>query len=119
LLQLIDWRGLFWIVAGTSMVVLPFVVRIAPARLPGLGSAQRSGWRDVLSNRRFARIALSHALCVGALLMFVASTPQLMVNALHSPTSAFAVLQVIGVSAFIVTASQSRRLAKRLVHRRR
>lgn len=114
LLHVIDWRGLFWIVAATALAVLPFVVRIAPARLPGLDAGAPGRWRDVLGNRRFVRIALSHALCVGALLTFVASAPQLMVNTLQLPTSAFAALQVIGVSAFIVTASQSGRIAKRL-----
>ncbi|HSW03502.1 MFS transporter [Aquabacterium sp.] len=114
LLQLIDWRGLFWIVAGIALAVLPFVVRVAPMRLPGLDLAARSGWRDILRNRRFVRIALSHALSVGALLMFVASAPQLLANALHLPPSAFAALQVIGVSAFIAMASQSGRIARSL-----
>lgn len=114
LLQVMDWRALFWIVAGTAVLVLPFVVRVAPVRLPGLDLAQPGGWRVVLANRRFVRIALSHALCIGALLMFVSSAPQLVVNALHLPASAFAMLQVIGVAAFIAAASQSGRIASRL-----
>lgn len=116
LLQWIDWRGLFWIVAGVALAVLPFVVRIAPARLPGLDAAAPGRWRDILANRRFVRIALSHALCVGALLTFVASAPQLVVHALKLPASAFAALQVIGVAAFIALASQSGRIARRLGH---
>lgn len=114
LLQVVDWRVLFWIVAGTALAVLPFVVRVAPARLPGLDGAAPGGWRMVLANGRFVRIALSHALCIGALLMFVSSAPQLVVNALQLPASAFAALQVIGVAAFIVMASQSGRIATRL-----
>lgn len=114
LLQLTDWRSLFWIVGGIALAVLPFVVRIAPAQLPGLDLAAPAGWLDIVRNRRFARIALSHALCIGALLMFVASAPQLMANALHLPSSAFAALQVIGVGAFMIGASQSGRIAKRL-----
>lgn len=116
LLQWIDWRGLFWIVAGVALAVLPFVVRIAPARLPGLDAAAPGRWRDILADRRFVRIALSHALCVGALLTFVASAPQLVVHALQRPASAFAVLQVTGVAAFIALASQSGRIARRLGH---
>ena len=42
----------------------------------------RGSWREVLAHRRFVRIALSHALCIGALLTFVSSAPQLVVNAL-------------------------------------
>lgn len=116
LLQVLDWRGLFWIVAGTALVVLPSVVRVAPVQLPGLERAAPGRWRDVLGSRRFVRIALSHALCVGALLTFVASAPQLMANMLKLQASAFAALQVVGVSAFIVTASQSGRIARRLGH---
>jgi predicted MFS family arabinose efflux permease len=114
LLQVVDWRVLFWIVAGTALAVLPFVVRVAPARLPGLDGAAPGGWRTVLANGRFVRIALSHALCIGALLMFVSSAPQLVVNALQLPASAFAALQVIGVTAFILMASLSGRIAARL-----
>ena len=68
----------------------------------------------MLANQRFLRIALSHALCIGALLTFVSSAPQLVVNALALPASAFAALQVIGVASFIVMASQSGRIARRL-----
>jgi MFS transporter, DHA1 family, multidrug resistance protein len=114
LLQMIDWRGLFWIVAGTALAVLPFVVSVAPLRLPGLELGAQSAWHDILSNRRFMRLALSHALSVGALLMFVASAPQLMAQALQLPAWSFGTLQVIGVSAFIATASQSGRIARRL-----
>jgi MFS family permease len=114
LLLFMDWRGTFWILAGTTALVLPFVVRITPRQLPGLDRAVPSGYGDILRNGRFARLALSHALCIGALLMFVASAPQLMLNALRLEASAFAVLQVVGVSAFIVVASQSARIAARL-----
>lgn len=73
-----------------------------------------AGYGVILRNGRFARLALSHALCIGALLTFVASAPQLVRNALQLDTSAFAVLQLVGVGSFIVMASQSARIATRL-----
>jgi hypothetical protein len=51
---------------------------------------------------------------VGGLLAFVASAPQLMVNSLGMGSSGFAILQVAGVAAFMVMATQSGRLSQRL-----
>ncbi len=109
-----DWRGLFWMLGAGTLVVLPFVVRAAPVTLPGLDRAIKAGYLTILGQRKYARLALSHALAVGALLTFVASAPQLMVNVLRSGTSSFALLQVLGVAAFASVASRSGRIAEAL-----
>lgn len=114
LLNFMDWRGTFWVLAAATVLVLPYAVAVTPRRLPGLDHSVPAGYGVILRNGRFARLALSHALCIGALLMFVASAPQLMVNALQRDSSAFAVLQLVGVGSFIVMASQSARIASRL-----
>jgi MFS transporter, DHA1 family, multidrug resistance protein len=114
LLNFMDWRGTFWVLAAATVLVLPFAVAVTPRQLPGLDHSVPAGYGVILRNGRFARLALSHALCIGALLMFVASAPQLMLNALQLDTSAFALLQLIGVGSFIVMASQSARIASRL-----
>lgn len=114
LLLTTDWRGTFWVVAGVTLLALPFVVRTAPVVLPGLDHSVKSGYRTILGNRKFVRVALSQALCMGALLTFVASAPQLAVNAFGLGTGAFAVLQVCSVATFMVAASQSGRISKRL-----
>lgn len=109
-----DWRGLFWMLSALTLLVLPFVVRVTPHELPGLDRAVDASYGRIVSNRKYRRLALSHALCVGAVLTFVASAPQLMVNALGLGASAFATLQVLGVAAFMVMASQSGRISKRI-----
>lgn len=114
LLPWVDWRGLFVAVAAVAALLLPFVVRIAPRQLPGLDRSVRAGYRDILANRRFVRLLASQALCVGALLTFVASAPQLLVRVLGESAAAFATLQVCGVAAFMTMASQSGRLSQRL-----
>jgi DHA1 family bicyclomycin/chloramphenicol resistance-like MFS transporter len=114
LLVYTSWRGTFWLLAGATLVVLPFVVRVTPVELPGLDRSVAAGFGRILSNRRYARLALSHALAMGALLTFVASAPQLMVNALELEASAFAALQVIGVAGFAGTASQAGRISHRI-----
>ena len=118
LLRLTDWRGTFWVLAALALAVLPWVVKIAPRRLPGLDLAHDTGYAGVLRNRRFLRLAGSHALCIGALLTFLASAPQLLQHTLGLGSEAFAMLQVIGVSAFMLGASQSGRWAARLGHAR-
>jgi predicted MFS family arabinose efflux permease len=110
----LSWRGTFWILALAGLIVLPIVLRITPRELPGLDHSTPAGYRRVLANRRFLRIILSHALTVGALLMFVASAPQLLRNVYGLGAGAFATLQVVGVAGFIITASRSSRIAGRL-----
>jgi MFS transporter, DHA1 family, multidrug resistance protein len=118
LLTVTDWRGTFWVLAGLALLVLPWVVRIAPRQLPGLNLANDAGYATILRNRSYLRLALSQALCIGALLTFLSSAPQLLQHTLGLGTSAFALLQVLGVSSFMLGASQSGRLAKRLGHAR-
>lgn len=118
LLTVTDWRGTFWVLAALSLLVLPWVVKIAPRQLPGLNLAHDAGYAGILRNRRYVRLALSHALCIGALLTFLSSAPQLLQHTLGLGTSAFALLQVLGVGSFMLGASQSGRLAKRLGHAR-
>jgi DHA1 family bicyclomycin/chloramphenicol resistance-like MFS transporter len=116
LLTVTDWRGTFWVLAALALLVLPWVVKIAPKRLPGLDLAQDVGYVGVLRNRRFLRLAASHALCIGALLTFLASAPQLLQHTLGLGSASFAMLQVVGVSAFMLGASQSGRWSARLGH---
>ncbi|MEO6277064.1 MFS transporter [Roseateles sp.] len=118
MLTFTDWRGTFWVLAALSLLVLPWVVKIAPRQLPGLNLAHDASYAGILRNRSYLRLALSHALCIGALLTFLASAPQLLQHTLGLGTDAFALMQVLGVSAFMLGASQSGRLAKRLGHAR-
>ncbi|MGQ3051124.1 MAG: MFS transporter [Roseateles sp.] len=118
LLRVTDWRGTFWVLMGLSLLVLPWVVKIAPRRLPGLDMAHHASYLDIARNPRFLRLALSHALCIGALLTFLASSPQLLQHTLGLGSESFAMQQVVGVGAFMLFATQSGRLAAKLGHAR-
>ncbi|WP_394397655.1 MFS transporter [Roseateles sp. LKC17W] len=118
MLQVVDWRGTFWVLAALSLLVLPWVVKIAPRELPGLNLDHDASYATILRNRSYLRLALSHALCIGALLTFLASAPQLLHHALGLGPQAFPLLQVLGVGSFMLGASQSGRLSKRLGHAR-
>ena len=114
LLVVTDWRATFWVIAAVGLVALPFAARATPVRLPGLGSAHSASLRALLRGQRFVRLAASHALCIGTLLTFVASAPQLLHHAMGLDAAAFATLQVVGVASFMLMASQSARFSRRL-----
>jgi MFS transporter, DHA1 family, multidrug resistance protein len=103
-----DWRATFWLLAVATLVATPFAQRATPRELPGIDRLVVSTYRSVLANAKFVRLAVSHALGMGALLTFIASAPQLMSRA------EFGLLQVIGVSSFILFASQAGRISKRI-----
>lgn len=75
LLLQVGWRGLFWALGALTLLVLPFAVRVTPRELPDLDRGVDARYRRLLSNGRFLKLALSHALAMGALLTFVASAP--------------------------------------------
>lgn len=114
LLGYTDWRGTFWVLGIVTLLVLPFVTRVTPRELPGLDRSVNASYAAVLGKSKYRRLAISHALSFGALITFVASAPQLMVNALGLGASAFPMLQLLGVASFIIVASQSGRISKRL-----
>lgn len=114
LLEWTDWRGTFVVLAIVTLVALPFAIRATPRELPGLDRRIAASYRHILSNRRFTRLAVSHALSMGALLTFIASAPQLMIHALDLGVRHFAILQVVGVAAFMILASQAGRISARI-----
>lgn len=114
LLAYTDWRGTFWVLAGGTLLAIPFAIRAAPRELPGLDRRVVSTYASILSNRRYARLAISHALSMGGLLTFIASAPQLMIHALDLGPGWFAALQAIGVAAFMIMASQAGRISARI-----
>lgn len=114
LLAWTDWRGTFVVLAIVTAAVLPFAIRATPRELPGIDRTISASYSHILANRRFLRLAISHALSMGALLTFIASAPQLMIHALDLGVGHFAILQVVGVAAFMILASQSGSISARI-----
>ena len=114
LLLVTDWRGTFWAIALLTLVAMPFAIRAAPAKLPGHDSTAPVGYLRLMGSSRYVRIAMCHALGFGALITFVASAPQLFVQSFDAGPGAFAFTQVVGVSAFIILASQAGRISERI-----
>lgn len=114
LLLVADWRTTFLLVGALTLVVLPMALRATPRELPNLDRSVPSSYRQLLGNGRYVRLALSHSLCFAALLTFVASGPQVLLQVLDLGSAGFAIAQVCGVTAFIAMASQSGRISARL-----
>ena len=114
LLLVADWRLLLFGIGLMALVSLPFALRATPPRLPNLDERVETGYGLLLADSRFLRLALSHASCFAALLAFVASAPQVLVQIHQLGSSAFALTQVCGVAAFIAAAGQSGRISARL-----
>jgi MFS transporter, DHA1 family, multidrug resistance protein len=124
-----SWRWTFLILALLTLALAPMISRIVQSDAES-GNADtdrnmRAGaalslsaavlsYRPVLGNARFVRLALSYALMFGALLMFVASAPQLVTAWLGIPVAGFAVLQIFGVAAFMLGAAGGGKLVRRL-----
>jgi MFS family permease len=114
LLAFTDWRGTFWAIAILTLLAMPFAVAASPPRLPGHTDALPMGYRFLLRDGRYVRLALCHALGFGALMTFVASAPQLIAQSYGRGPDAFAFTQFVGVGAFILVASRAGRISDRI-----
>ena len=114
LLVFTDLRGTFWAIALLVLVASPFALRAAPAKLPGHEMPAAVGYLPLLRDARYVRVALCHALGFGALLTFVASAPQVFLQAFGLGPGSFALAQAIGVGTFILLASQAGRISDRI-----
>ncbi len=111
LLLVTDWRTTFVVIGVVALLSMPFALGATPKRLPHHEEDAPSGYLALLRDTRYLRLALSHALCFGALLVFVGSAPQVLQVVMQWGDGAFATAQVCGVAAFIAVASQSGRIS--------
>jgi predicted MFS family arabinose efflux permease len=114
LLGLLNWRASFVLIALAAFILLFSAGRIVGHAIkPAPSSRAGPVWR-IAANDRFLRHCAAYACMFGALLMFVSSAPILVTDWYALPISAFAVLQVCGVLAFMVGARQGTRSVARL-----
>jgi MFS family permease len=102
LLLIGDWKLSFWILAGMS-----FSLALALAVLPGWvhrteRSEPRGSYISLLRSRVFLRYAGSQAFCVGGLIMFVMCARVMLEEGMGGDLSDFIIMQVCGVTTFIL-----------------
>lgn len=114
LISLTHWRVSFWIISLMTAALVPFVSRVT-GRLSNKTAHRESlslSLQFLLKDTTFLRYAGGYAVMFGALIMFVASLPQIIAKSLHLPIQYFSVVQVLGVMSFILAASQGGKLAE-------
>lgn len=105
---LLAWGG--WQAPFLASAVLALVAAISLTlgrnRLPA-GASQRGigSYRLLLTDRIFLRYALSQALVVGGLLVFVFGAPVVIVNSLGGSLGDFITMQMVGVGLFMIFAN--------------
>lgn len=113
LLGAYGWSASFWITAALALL-LSGLVALSGSRIPKiLGNPSRLGYWLLLRSPVFQRYALSQGFGLGALLVFVFAMPTVYVIAFGGDIREFIVMQLIGISSYIVAAN----LSGRLVHR--
>ncbi|RCS25796.1 MFS transporter [Phyllobacterium salinisoli] len=110
LLLVADWRASFWAMVVLTSALAPFALRAVPPPADRKRNDSLVGYGELVRDRVYFGYALGHALCFAALLTFVASAPQVVQIWLSAGPQTFATLQAFGVTAFVLTASQSSRL---------
>jgi MFS family permease len=111
LLGLGGWRLGFEVLAGLALL-LAVVIGMA-ATLPQIARRPRGSYLHLLRDAVFLRYALSQALVLGGLLVFVFGMPTVFVHALGIGMRTFIIMQVCGIAAFMLAANASGHLAER------
>ena len=111
LLALGGWDLSFELIGGLA-VLLAIAFALFPA-LPQAARRPSGSYRRLLGDPVYLRYALSHALTLGGLLVFVFGAPAAIVRGMGGALSSFIVMQVCGIATFIVAANLAGTLAAR------
>jgi DHA1 family bicyclomycin/chloramphenicol resistance-like MFS transporter len=113
LLEAFGWETSFALLAVLALA-LAFLVWLARARLPAVTSKRElGGYGRLLRRWRFLSQALSQAFTLAALLVFVFGAPTVITATLHGKLQDFVVMQICGITLFILAANLSGALANR------
>lgn len=103
LLDPIGWRGIFWVLTGTGILMVVAVLTVIPetlepARRHGGGlAAHAHNMRYVLGNRRYVGYALTFVFGFGALFSYIAASPFVVQDVLGLTAGQFSI--VFGVNS--------------------
>lgn len=113
LLSAYGWPASFWVTAVLA-IVLSVCVALSKPYIPAVsGNPSRLGYWVLLRSPVFQRYALSQGFSLGSLLAFVFAMPTVFVIAFDGEIRQFIVMQLLGISTYIVAANLSSRLVQR------
>jgi len=117
LLHYWDWRASFFLTAGLTFL-LSIIWLFTPVLPTGSAAQQdtvsRSGYLALLRSGSFLRYALSQAFTLGGLLIFVFGAPTVITIGMNGSLSDFVIMQVIGITLFIIASNTVHFLVDRL-----
>lgn len=116
-----DWRLSFFVTASLASLLCISIFIIGGASLNSVKHNSsnlkdveyRHTYRALFTNRAFMRHSLSHACTLGGLLVFVFGAPTVIITSMGGDLLDFNIMQIIGVSFFIISANLSARLVDR------
>lgn len=113
LLARFGWQSSFEVTAGLAALLA--LVLLSGRRLLPAGRGGHSGgsYLSLLGNRIFLRYALSQAFTLGALLIVVFGAPAIIVGTMGGGIPDFILMQVCGVTSFIIATTSTGRLVSR------
>lgn len=115
LLGMFGWKSSFYLTAGVA-VCLGLVWILGKETRMGftLATRSKSGYIPLLHDLQFVRHSLGQAFTLGALLIIVFAAPTVVTHSLGGELSDFIIMQVLGISFFVVSANTSHHLVDRL-----
>jgi DHA1 family bicyclomycin/chloramphenicol resistance-like MFS transporter len=81
ILQVADWRALFWVLTGFGVVTIALVLGMLPETLPGARRIARTpvdvllGYGDIARDRQFVGMALTGAGAFAAMFAYISASP--------------------------------------------
>ncbi|WP_404480342.1 MFS transporter [Novosphingobium sp. BL-52-GroH] len=112
LLALGGWSLNFEVMAGVALVVAALLA--ATGGVPQVGRRGKGSFAALLRDPTFLRYAISQALVLGGLLVFVFGMPTVFVRVHGGTLADFIVMQVCGIATFILAANLSSSLVARI-----
>jgi MFS family permease len=108
-----DWRFCFWIIVVLAVLLIPFVLKIRDDQPLHLHRDEPASYLLLLRHADFLCDAALYGLSFGALVTFVASAPHLIHQWLQEGPEIFVVMQICGVSGFMLGAARGDPLVQR------
>ncbi len=115
LLNYYGWKSSFQLTAAIALL-LGIAWLLNKDSRQSFGNTERSseGYVPLLRDRRFVYLAVGQAFTLGALLIIVFAAPTVIIATMDGSLSDFIVMQITGISFFIISANTSHRLIGRL-----
>ncbi|NKB35990.1 MAG: MFS transporter [Gammaproteobacteria bacterium] len=113
LLKLGGWQSSFWVLAVLTFV-LAIGIGLLGKNIPDDSKRENKGsYMRLLKSKVYLRYALSQAMVLAGLLVFVFAAPAVIVHTMDGTLMQFIIMQMVGVAFFILGANLSGSLVSR------